>query len=140
MIISKVHIVAFGLLLIRNGFDKLDGLHWAGFHTGLLALDAPLFVPVRGVYAKVALGGFAREMVPDGAVGLLGAHSETGLTADAFFLVNSSHIAVLGIHESGSHRAILNTDGGDTLPAWSYLDVIGEFAEGILHDLNAGER
>lgn len=117
MIISQIHIVAFSLFLIRNGFNELNGLHRAGFHTGLFAIDSALFIPVRGVYAKVALGGFAREMVPDGAVRLLGAHSETGFAADAFFAVNSSDVAIFGIHEGGSHRAILNTDGRDTLPA-----------------------
>jgi hypothetical protein len=105
----------------------------------LFAINTALFVPIRGVYAEVTLGGFAREMIPDGAVRLLGAHSETGLAADAFFFVDSSDIAVYGIYKGGSRRTILNADGYDALSAWSDLDVVGELAEGILYDLNAGE-
>jgi hypothetical protein len=139
MLIAQINIVSFRLFLIRSGFNELEGLHGAGFHTCLFAIYTALFVPVRGVDAKVALSGFAYLMVPDRSVGLLWTHFETGLASDAFSLVNPSDVAVLSVHVGGPYRTINNTGGRDTLPAWSYLYVIRKLAKGILYYLYTGE-
>jgi hypothetical protein len=138
VLIAQIHIVSFRLFLIRSGRNELDGLHGAGFHACLLAVNAALLVPVRGVDAKVALRRFAYLMVPDCAVGLLWTHFKTLLAADAFFLVNPSDVAVLGINKGGTYRTIDNTWGRYALPARGYLYVIRELAKGILYNLNPG--
>jgi hypothetical protein len=60
------------------------------------------------------------------------------LAADAFFLVNPSDVAVLGINKGGLHWTIDYAGGRYTLPARGYLYVIRELAEGILYNLNPG--
>jgi hypothetical protein len=77
-------------------------------------------------------------MIPDCAVRLLWAHFKTLLAADAFFLVNPSDIAVLGVNKGCPYWTIDNTGGRYTLPAYSYLYVIRELAEGVLYNLNPG--
>jgi hypothetical protein len=77
-------------------------------------------------------------MIPDCAMRLLWAHLKALLAAYAFFLVNPSDIAVLGINKSGPYRTIDYAGGRYTLPAYSYLYVIRELAEGVLYNLNPG--
>ena len=139
MIISKIHVIPFGLFLLRHDGYEFDGLHRAGFHAGLLAAGPSLFIPVRTVYAQIAFGGFPSplDFDPDSPVGLLRAHFKAGLAADTFFAVDSSNITVFNINEGGSDRTILDADRYLTLPAGRNLDIVGEFAERILHDLNA---
>jgi hypothetical protein len=140
VIISKIYIVSFRLFLIRSGLNKLNGLHRARLYTGLLATYPTLFIPMGTINAEVALAGYFIGIIPDRSVGVLGTHLKTGLTPDAFFLVNPSDIAVLSVHIGGSFRAILDTDRCDTLTTRGNLEIIREFPKGILYDLYAGER
>ena len=129
MIIPEIDIITFSLFLIGSQSDKFDRHHRAGFNTGLFAGGAAFFAPVRGVEAQVAFRGFAFDVIPDGPVGLLRAHLDTGPAGDALFAVDSSDVAVFGIDVSCADWAILNADRRHTLSAGSHLDVLGEFAE-----------
>ena len=86
---------------------------------------------------RSAAASLTVDFDPYGPMGLLGAHFETGLAANTFFAVDSSNITVFSINKGGSYRAILDADRYLALPAGRDLDIIGKFAERILHDLNA---
>jgi hypothetical protein len=109
-------------------------------HTGLLSVRSTLFIPVGSIYTEITLGGPSRNMVPDCSMGLLGTHSEAGLTTDAFIIVNPSDVAVFGVYVGRSGRTILDANRGDTLPADCYLNIIRKFSKGILDYLDTGKR
>jgi len=137
MLIPQIDIVPFSLRLVGHLGNKLDRLHRAGFHASLFSTGTAFLVPVRSVNAQVTLGGFAFDVIPDSPVRPLGAHGETGFASDAFFAVDPSDIAVLRIDVGSANGAIFDARRRLALPAGRHLDVVWEFAEGVLHDLDA---
>ena len=89
---------------------------------------------------EVALHGLVDRVIPDCAMRLLRTGGQAGPAADALFAVYSSNVAVRRVHESGACGALFHAYGSDALPAWSHDDVIREFAERVLHNLNPRER
>ena len=138
MLVPQIHIVAFGLFLLGHCSHKFDCHHRAGLDTGLLAARASLFIPVGGVQAQIALGGFAFavDFDPHGSVGLLRTHFQAVPAAYAFIAVDPPDVAVFRVHVGCADRAVLNADRGFTLSAGRHLHIVGKFTEGVLDNLN----
>jgi hypothetical protein len=100
---------------------------------------------IRGVGAQIAFPTF--ELVAIRVVGgkkgpawSEGASSETEAAANAFLFVHYPHMAVLGICCQRTCGTYLHTGGIDALAALLDRQIIGEGGEGILYDLDSGER
>ena len=71
------------------------------------------------------MASFSASTASNSSVGLLRAHFQAGFAPNAFLTVDSSNVAVFGVDEGGSDRAVDDARGCGTLPAGGHFDVIG---------------
>jgi hypothetical protein len=78
--------------------------------------------------------------IPDWPARREGTCHNAGFTADAFFSVHGSDIAMPSINVQRSNRAHCNAGGLHALPALGYVYISGETLKRVLNNLYSGQR
>jgi hypothetical protein len=113
----------------------------------LLAIgpSAGLIPVIGGVGAEIAFAALGLIVVgwvgcQKGPAWRKGASFEAQAAANAYLFVHPSHIAMIGVCCQRTRWTDLHTGRLDALAAWLDGQIIWKGLEGVLHDLDPGER